>query len=273
MQIDARTVLRGYRGRGLFVTATGTDVGKTTVTAALAAALVRRGGGMKVGICKPVASGCPPMASARQAEQTEDLRSPDMEVTLAAAGLDPAQALGQDASGDNRTLLDVASPVRLAMPVSPHIAARLEGRTIDWQRVEAALAYWESHCDFLLVEGAGGWQVPLDGSDFAIADLAAILGLPVLVVTDATLGILNVAQLTVQAIRARGLEVAGVVINHMPRSRDLAAQENLGELPRLCAAPLRGVFYESAKPQSGASLPEEFINALEPWARELVHPR
>ncbi|MEI8197003.1 MAG: dethiobiotin synthase [Phycisphaerae bacterium] len=267
MQLDARKILQRYRGRGLFVTATDTDVGKTTITAALAAALVRQG--VKVGICKPVASGCPTTPAARQVKRTEDLRSPDAEITLVAAGLDPTSRLGQHEAVLGRTLLDMASPVLFAIPVSPHIAARLEERTTEWDRVAEALAYWETHCDFLLVEGAGGWQVPLDSTDFTIADLATILGLPVLVVTGAALGILNVAVLTVQAIRARGLEVVGLVANHVPPLPNLEAQENLRELPRLCAAPLRGVFAQSTQPLPRTGLTEEFVTALEPWARSL----
>lgn len=257
-QPDARQFLRPYTGRGLFVTATGTDTGKTTVTAALAGAL--RASGMRVGICKPLASGCPTFAANQPGAVTEDFRSPDVEITLRAAGLDPS----------NHEILNQASPVRFGQAVSPHLAARLENRAVDWARIAAALGYWQKHSDFLLVEGAGGWEVPLDAHDFTIADLATRLGLPVLLVTDASLGILNVAVLTVRAIQARGLTVAGLVVNHVPEPLDLVARENLNELPRLCGVPLLAALPQVADELTQV-VPPQLIRLMEPFAGMLNH--
>jgi len=236
----ARAILRAYRRPGIFITGTGTDVGKTVVTAALAAALTRLG--VRVGVLKPVASGCPKRADRGSAElmESDDLFSPDGEILALAAGLDP----------HDETLMRYISPARYAAPVSPHIAARVEGRQPDWHRLAEALDWWDENSDVLLVEGAGGWMVPLDQYDFIVADLASVLRLPVLVVTEPRLGTINSTSLTVQAIRQRSLAVVGMVINHVPaaRKRDLAEEANLAELPRICGVPLRAVFEEMEGP-------------------------
>ncbi len=235
-----RTILRAYHRPGIFVTGTGTDVGKTVVASALAAALVRLG--VRVGVLKPVASGCPKRADrgTPTCVASDDLLSPDGEMLALAAGLDPR----------DETLMGYVSPVRYAAPVSPHVAARVEGREPDWPRLVEALNWWEENSDVLLVEGAGGWMVPLDEHDFTVADLASVLRLPVLVVTDARLGTLNATSLTVQAVRQRNLAVVGMVINHVPVAgrRDLAEETNLVELPRICGVPLRAVFEEMGGP-------------------------
>jgi dethiobiotin synthetase len=256
-----RTLLQAYHGPGLFVTATGTDVGKTTVTAALAAALHSLH--VRVGVCKPVASGCPkdpargndpavPLAN-------DDLLSPDAELAGRAAGLDPA----------DEALLRAMSPLRYAAPTSPRLAAKIEERPPDWRRVAAALDYWQETADVLLVEGAGGWYVPLDEHDFMIADLAAALRLPVLVVTNAALGTLNQTLLTVHAIQQKNLPVVGLVINRVPAAgrRDIATDSNLEELPRITGVPVRAVLPEAAG-GVGFPLPEAFVEALVPFARE-----
>lgn len=163
---------------GLFVTGTDTEVGKTVVTAALAAALASRG--RRVRALKPVASGV------AEGEESEDAL-----LLGAAAGHEPLCG------------------VRFVRPVSPRRAAAAEGRSIHRER----LGSWvRAHLgDPTLVEGAGGWEVPLGA--FRIADLAVDLGFPVLVVATSRLGCINHTLLTVQAIRARGLPVAGVVLN------------------------------------------------------------
>lgn len=258
-----RNMLRAYHRPGVFITATGTDVGKTTVAAALAAALHRIG--VRVGVLKPVASGCPkhPSRGVPGVTTSDDLLSPDGEFLARAAGLDPT----------DETLMQIISPARYAAPVSPHIAARIEERQVDWKRVADSLDYWEENCDVLLVEGAGGWMVPLDAHDFTIADLAAVLRLPVLVVTDCRLGTLNSTALTVHAIRSRGLAVNGLVINHVPEHRDLAEETNLVELPRLNGVPLRAVFPELSRPiGTGApfedGVPNQLVDLMFNFAQE-----
>jgi dethiobiotin synthetase len=163
---------------GVFVTGTDTDVGKSVVTAALASAL--RHAGIPVRALKPVASGVP-----------SGLPGEDAALLGRAAGHAPA------------------SLVRLVTPVSPHRAANLEGVAIDAE----ALLRWirENSGRVTLVEGAGGWEVPIT-PHFRMSQLARALGWPVLVVARNKLGVLNHTLLTVEAIRHRGLVAAGVVL-------------------------------------------------------------
>jgi dethiobiotin synthetase len=162
-------------GRGYFVTATDTGVGKTIVTAGLAASLRARG--LDVAVFKPVQSG----------------------------------ALADDPAGD-AALLGADCVYSFAAPLAPLVAARAEGRKIELEPILARARALASEHEFLLVEGAGGLLVPLaPGLD--MADLAAALGLPLIVVARAGLGTVNHTLLTIGAARARGLDVAGVVLN------------------------------------------------------------
>jgi len=162
-------------GRGYFVTATDTGVGKTFVTAALAAALRARG--RDVAVFKPVQSG----------------------------------ALADDPAGD-AALLGADCVYAFRAPLAPLVAARKEGRQIELEPIlERARALEREH-EMLLVEGAGGLLVPLS-DDLDLAGLVAALGLPLVVVARAGLGTVNHTLLTIEVARARGLEIAGVVLN------------------------------------------------------------
>ena len=182
---------------GLLVTGTDTGVGKTVTGAALAAAVARTG--VRVRALKPVASGVP------EGEEGED-------ATLLgfAAGHAPA------------------SLVRLRTPVSPHRAAALEGVTVDPDSILAWIA--ENRGDVTLVEGAGGWEVPL-APRFRVAHLAAALGWPVVVAAADRLGVLNHTLLTVDAVRRAGLPLAGVVLTGpAPGALDPSSRSNLDDL-------------------------------------------
>ena len=150
------------------------------------------------------------------------------------------------------------------------MASQLEDRPPDWHRVAAAFDFWQENSDLLLVEGAGGWYVPIHPAphDFMIADLAAALRLPVVVVTDAVLGSINLSLLTVHAVREKNLAAVGIVINRVPPegSRDLAMASNMGEIPRLSGVPLRAVLPETAARPDPP--PEVIVEALLPFARE-----
>jgi dethiobiotin synthetase len=259
---QARAGLHPFAGPGLFVPATGTDVGKTVVTAGLAGAFHRMH--LRVGVCKPIASGCPKFPR-RGNDPTvpmvdDDFLSPDAAMAARAAGMDP----------EDEVLLRNLSPLRYAVPAAPATAARVEERPVDWRRVEAALEWWQENCEVLLVEGSGGWYVPLDEHDYMMADLAAALKLPVLVVTEAGLGTINQTLLTIHAILERNLTVAGLVINQVPGEgkRDLVTASNLEELPRLCGVPVRAILPELGKEAITTHVPEAFIDALLPFARE-----
>lgn len=174
--------------RGVFVAGTDTGVGKTFVSAGLAAALVRAG--RRVAVMKPVAAGA--------VETADGLRNEDALALIAAARSPAAYA-------------DV-NPVCLPDPVSPHLAAARAGVHIELGPLRAAASRLATGADFLLVEGAGGWRAPI-GDATTMAELARELGLPVLLVVGLRLGCLNHAQLTHAAILADGLRFAGWIGN------------------------------------------------------------
>jgi dethiobiotin synthetase len=194
--------------RGLFVTATDTGVGKTEV----ACALLRdaRARGLDAVGMKPAQSGAVPGEPS------------DAERLLAAA--DGAEPLAE------------ICPYSLAAPLAPAVAARLEGREISFARiVDGARALAARH-DAVLVEGAGGILVPLTERE-TYADLAVALALPVLVVARAGLGTVNHTALTVEALRRRGLAVAGIVLNRTAPDDDPSVSTNAGEIARLTGVP------------------------------------
>jgi dethiobiotin synthetase len=170
---------------GLFVTGTDTGVGKTVVTAGIVAALRARG--HDAGVAKPLQSGA-----------LADAPSGDAMLLRKWSGVeDPAHEI---------------SPYSFAPALAPTVAAELEGRSVTLEEaVDAVRAIAAKH-DAVVVEGAGGLVVPL-GPDWTVADLAAELGLPVLVVARAGLGTVNHSALTVHAARSFGLEPVGVVMN------------------------------------------------------------
>lgn len=188
----------------LFITGTDTDVGKTVVTAALAAAWPSR-----VRAVKPVASGIPQ---------------------------------GNNGSDATRIALAAGHPPCIfqtwTAPVSPHRAALREGTPLN---VPKLLSWLDSMTGPLLVEGAGGWKVPLSlDPRFDIADLAVHLGLPVVVVAANRLGVLNHTLLTVDAIRASGCEVAFVVLNTLD-ANDASLPTNLEDLTILLDVSVRAM--------------------------------
>lgn len=173
--------------RGLFITGTDTGVGKTAVAGALAAALRRRG--LDVGVAKPVATG--------GVRRSGRLVSTDAQFLRAVAGVEDA--------------VDEICPLVFEMPASPEVAARSEGRTIAPEVLRSAIASLARRHDYLLVEGIGGWRVPI-AQGFTVRELAVELRLPVLVVARAGLGTINHTTLTVEAVQAARLVVAGVVL-------------------------------------------------------------
>jgi len=193
--------------RGLFVTGTDTGVGKTEVSCALVSGA--RAGGLDVGAMKPAESG----VTAGQPSDSERLRA------AAGGGDDPA----------------LVCPYRFAAPLAPGVAARLEGVEVRLEVILGAARALAARHAALLVEGAGGLLVPLTARE-TYADLAVALGLPVLVVARAGLGTVNHAALTVEALRARGLTVAGLILNRTTPVDDPSVPHNAGEIERLTGA-------------------------------------
>jgi dethiobiotin synthetase len=195
----------------LVVTGTGTGVGKTVVTAALAAATLQRGG--SVAVVKPAQTGV-------TADEPGDLQ-------------EVARLCGA------RRLREFA---RFPDPLAPATAARLRGMpAVDLDLVAAEVAQLRRDIDLVLVEGAGGLLVHYDDDGRTLADLARTLDAPVLVVTAAGLGTLNHTALTLEVAAGRGLRLSGVVVGAWPVEPDLAMRCNLTDLTALANRPLAGV--------------------------------
>ena len=202
---------------GLFVTGTDTGVGKTHVTALIAERL--RSEGVTVGVYKPACSGAAETPGGPVWEDVETLRR---------------------ATGDTFDR-DRISPQRFLAPLAPPVAARVEGRTVDAGLLRSGAAWWAGRCDLLLVEGVGGLLCPLT-DDETVADLAADLGLPLLVVARATLGTINHTLLTVEAARTRELRIAGIVLNEaIPAADDASVGTNAAQITRRSGVPVLGV--------------------------------
>ncbi len=219
--------------KGFFITGTDTGVGKTVVAVALTRALVARG--LRVAVMKPIASGSEPTA--------EGLRNCDATALMAAANV--------------AAPYEVVNPYCFRPPISPHIAARESGVTIDLALIRRRYESLAGASDCVLVEGAGGWLAPL-GEAIAMADLALALALPAILVVGLRLGCLSHALLTRESIMARGVPWAGWVANAVDALFE-RAEENLATLTaRLAAPPLARVphFSCASAPQGLADLAE-----------------
>ncbi|OOZ42322.1 dethiobiotin synthase [Solemya pervernicosa gill symbiont] len=199
---------------GYFVTGTDTEVGKSLVATALVHAFAENGG--LIGVMKPVAAGA--------IETAEGLRNGD------------AIALQNAAS--------ISLPYELINPylyndsIAPHIAANQSGRTIELAQLVDAYLQVSDRADRVVVEGAGGWLLPID-DELTLADFVVALQLPVVVVVGLRLGCLNHALLTIESIQQRGLTVAGWVANSLMPQMEVE-QQNIDTLVQRISAPLLG---------------------------------
>src|ERR1700761_4232760 len=207
----------------LFITGTGTGVGKTIVTAAIAA--LARAAGRRVAVVKLAQTGVQP---GMHRGPGSDI--PDLETVTRLSGVTDTHELA-----------------RFPDPLSPEAAARVSGLPpVDLARAAAVITNLEATRDLVLVEGAGGLLVRYDEKGATIADLAAALNAPALVVTAAGLGTLNHTALTLEAVAARRVRAAGIVIGSWPRSPGLAERETLTDLETLANGPLAGLPPEGA---------------------------
>lgn len=204
---------------GLLVTGTDTGVGKTVIAGAIADWFRRQG--RRVAVCKPAGSGC--------VRRREGLVSEDAEFLAHCA--------------DSSHPLDLICPVRYAEPLAPAIAAERATEPLDWELIDRAIQMMSKGSDVIVVEGVGGLMVPMDAKH-TFLDVARWLKLSAVVVARPNLGTINHSLLTVNALRAAGVKVAGVVINRYPaQSADVAAETNpraiekWGKVPVLCVVP------------------------------------
>ncbi|MER6279861.1 MULTISPECIES: dethiobiotin synthase [unclassified Streptomyces] len=215
----------------LVITGTGTEVGKTVTTAAVAAAALAAG--RSVAVLKAAQTGVTP-----------------------------------DERGDADEVAWLAGPVtademaRYPEPLAPGTAARRAGMApVHPHEVADRAAKLATEHDLVLVEGAGGLLVRFDATGGTLADVARLLHAPVLVVATAGLGTLNTTELTARELRLRELEFAGVVIGSWPDAPDLATRCNVADLPVVAGAPLLGALPARA----GALPPAEFRTAAPTW--------
>ncbi len=192
---------------GVFVTGTDTGIGKTYVSALIVEELRKKGIGA-VGL-KPVCSG--------SREDAERL---------------------WEASGGVLDL-EVINPSYFQTPVAPLVAGRIEGSPLELSKMVSQIRSVQEGQEFTLVEGAGGWEVPL-GKDFGIPHLAKELQLPVIVVVGNWLGAINHTILTVKAIEATGVSCLGVILNHPEAERDIATTTNRLILEESLPVPILG---------------------------------
>jgi dethiobiotin synthetase len=172
---------------GLFITGTDTGVGKTLVAGGIAAVLRQQG--LKVGVFKPIASGC---------RDEGMLISDDTEFLALCA--------------DAEYSLSIISPVTYKTPAAPITCVQIEGRDIDYEEIVTAYNYLCDNTDVVLVEGIGGALVPID-DEHTVLDLAVEFDLPTVIVARPNLGTINHSLLTIAAVRNAGLPVAGLVIS------------------------------------------------------------
>tara|TARA_R110001592_G_scaffold363393_1_gene687272 strand:+ start:119777 stop:120454 length:678 start_codon:yes stop_codon:yes gene_type:complete len=198
--------------RTLFVTGTDTGVGKTAISCALL--IAAREAGLKTAAIKPVAAGCD------EAGHNEDA------LQLMACMTEPLD-------------YEQVNPVALRAAIAPHIAAQREGRILQVGRLAGLCrGVMSGEADLVLIEGAGGWRVPLNASE-TLADLAVQLQVGVILVVGMQLGCINHALLTAEAITRDGLELVGWIANQTGEAM-ACYEENLETLQRRLPAPLLG---------------------------------
>ncbi|ADE12810.1 dethiobiotin synthase [Sideroxydans lithotrophicus] len=217
-----------------FVTGTDTGVGKTLLSCALLHAFAARG--KRVAGFKPVAAGC-----------DEDDRNGDAKRLRAASSIQATY--GQ------------VNPYCFVRPIAPHLAARHAGVRIDFSRILTSYRELAGQVDEVIVEGAGGFCVPLNEKQDS-ADLAKQLGLPVILVVGMRLGCLNHALLTLRAIADLQLECAGWIANVLDADMP-ALQENIEALRERVAAPLLGIVPFQSQPDACAAAANLNLDLLE----------
>ena len=213
-----------------FVTGTDTAVGKTLISCALLHAFAAQG--KRVVGMKPVAAGCNESDQSGESELNEDVKQ-----LRAASNI--LATLGQ------------INPYSFVHPIAPHIAAKKSGVHIEFSRILASYRELAAQADVVIVEGVGGFRVPLNDTQDS-SDLAVLLGLPVILVVGMRLGCLNHALLTLRAINDCGLSCAGWAANVLD-SEMPALPENIEALQQRIEVPLLGLVPHQSRPDACAA--------------------
>jgi dethiobiotin synthetase len=203
--------------KGIFITGTDTGVGKTYIATGIAKTL--RSEGIDVGVMKPAETGCRPRFG--------KLMPSDADALVRAAAV--------------RDSLSLVNPYRFQAPVAPSVAAELERKRIDPEKILRSFRTLSHRHQFMIVEGAGGIMAPL-ARGYLFLDLAEVLGLPVVIIARPGLGTINHSLLTIEALRSRGLTIAGVVINDGQGGRKgLAEATSPAVIQNLSGVPIIGI--------------------------------
>ena len=217
--------MREAGARGVFIAGTDTGVGKTVVAAALVRALVREG--LLVAAMKPVAAGA----------------------ELTPCGLRNADALRLIEAANVTAAYERVNPYCFAPPIAPHIAAHEAGSLIDTALLRECFQELADLSDCVVVEGAGGWLTPI-GPGQTMADVAAALGLPVVLVVGLKLGCLNHAALTARALGSHGAGLAGWIGNSITPDFDRKTA-NIAALEKILKEPAATIVsYASQRPEA-----------------------
>lgn len=231
----------GFSLRHVFVTGTDTGVGKTTISAGLCRALLANK--IKVGVRKPIASGANLDAG--------QLRNDDALKLLEAAQVPLTSASYQQ-----------VNPFCFAPAIAPHIAAAEQGQQLTAEAIAQRICAVPTQEELVVIEGAGGWLVPLSATE-TMADVAEQLNAGVILVVGMQLGCINHALLTVADIQRRGLTLLGWIANQLTPAPMPYWQENFASLQQLIAAPCwANIPYQPN--------PAKLLEALTPLARHLA---
>ena len=195
---------------GLFITGTDTGVGKTLIAGAIAKILTDKG--LKVGVFKPIATGCK--------RRWDGLISDDTEFLSYCANSDLS--------------LSTITPVGYRTPAAPIVSAACDGSAIDFDRIAAAYKDICQNSDIVIVEGIGGVRVPLT-EEFDLLDLAVEFALPAVIVARPNLGTINHTLMTIDCVRAAKLKIAGVVINGYKATESTTAEDTAPEVIAQCS--------------------------------------
>lgn len=209
----------------VFVTGTDTEVGKTRITTGLMAVLQQQG--LKTVGMKPIASGCEWLDGQWQNED----------------------ALAMMAQSNVSLPYTLVNPYAFEPAIAPHIAAEQVNTEVSSAQIKQQFEQIKQQADAVVVEGAGGWLVPINGAE-TMADLAAVLGLPVVLVVAVKLGCINHALLSVESIERRGLKLVGWVANHLDAQNE--SSQIIDTLKRYIKAPCLGVVPRLEPTQSAA---------------------
>jgi dethiobiotin synthetase len=228
------------KSRGVFVSATDTSVGKTTLACGLIGFLKKQG--VNVGVMKPVASGAVECDSGK-------LISQDVEMLVKFSQ-----------SGDPWTLIN---PYCLATPVTPALAARIEGVRIDFDRIKKCFLEISQKHDLIVVEGAGGVLSPVF-ENLLVVDIIQTLDLPVLVVSHAGLGTINHTLMTFECLKHRQISVLGFFLNQFPQNPNLSESTNAEIIASVSGVPHLGSIPELGDFFSQQDLIESFSRSVHP---------